>query len=86
MEKSAYYLTCLWMGKYYLTYDITEESEVRAALKCQSDWIRGPFSLKKDSEKNLTPGFVVRYENYLSARWPGDIHKFTRTFIDMIQE
>jgi protease I len=86
MEKSGFYLTCLWMGKYYLTYDKTEEEEVRESLKNKEDWIRGPFSLQKDSEKNLAPGFVVRDGNYLSARWPGDIHKFTQTLLDMLQE
>jgi protease I len=86
MEKSGFFLTCLWLGKYYLTYDISEEDEVRAALENKDDWIRGPLSFSRDSKNNLKPGFVVKDGNYLSARWPGDVHKFTYTLIEMLKK
>lgn len=85
MEKSGFLLTCLWLGKYYLTYNISEENEVRSALKDKKDWTRGPLSFKRDSESNLKPGFVVQDENYLSARWPGDVHKFTFALLEMLK-
>jgi len=28
----------------------------------------------------------VRDGNYLSARWPGDVHTFARTFAEMLAE
>jgi hypothetical protein len=28
---------------------------------------------------------VVRDENYVSARWPGDTHSFARTFAEVLQ-
>ncbi len=30
------------------------------------------------------PAFVVRDGNYLSARWPGDVHTFARRFAEML--
>jgi hypothetical protein len=31
-----------------------------------------------------TPAFVVRDRNYVSARWPGDVHTFAKTFAGML--
>jgi hypothetical protein len=33
-----------------------------------------------------TPAFVVRDRNYVSARWPGDIHTFAKTFSAMLKQ
>ena len=30
--------------------------------------------------------FVVRDGSYVSARWPGDVHTFARTFADLLAE
>jgi hypothetical protein len=32
----------------------------------------------------LTFGFTVRHGHYLSARWPGDAHRFASEFAAMI--
>jgi len=40
--------------------------------------------LVRDSANNLNPGFVVQDGNYLSARWPGDAHKFATCFSKML--
>jgi putative intracellular protease/amidase len=34
----------------------------------------------RDTLDNERPAFVVRDGNYLSARWPGDVHTFTKRF------
>ncbi len=31
-------------------------------------------ALFRDSDTNESPAFVVRDNNYVSARWPGDVH------------
>jgi hypothetical protein len=32
--------------------------------------------LRRDSDTDPSAGFVVRDGNYISARWPGDAHRF----------
>ncbi|MFE3290930.1 type 1 glutamine amidotransferase domain-containing protein [Rhodococcus sp. NPDC059234] len=38
----------------------------------------------RDSDDDARPAFVVRDANYLSARWPGDVHSFARGFAEML--
>jgi hypothetical protein len=40
----------------------------------------------RDNNTDDTPAFVVRDGNYLSARWPGDVHRFAREFSDMLSK
>jgi putative intracellular protease/amidase len=40
----------------------------------------------RDSETNSAPAWVVRDGNYVSARWPGDVHTFAKTFDAVIRE
>ncbi|HTL11270.1 MAG TPA: type 1 glutamine amidotransferase domain-containing protein [Bdellovibrionota bacterium] len=84
MEMLAWNLTRTWMGDYYRTYlDKTVEGEVREALGSGA-FERGPLGLGRDSEENQKAGFTVRDENYLSARWPGDAHRFGHEFVEML--
>src|SRR5665213_1195090 len=49
------------------------------------DYHRKTSGLHRDSTDEARPAFVVRDRNYVSARWPGDVHTFARTFADMLQ-
>jgi len=81
-ELLAYNLTRLWLKDYYLTYPgLTTEDEV----KLDSNFLKGPTPLLKDSVKSLSRGFTVKDRNYLSARWPGDVYNFSLEFIKMVQ-
>ena len=40
----------------------------------------------RDSLGDERPAFVVRDGNYLSARWPGDVHTFAKRFAAMLDE
>jgi hypothetical protein len=31
------------------------------------------------------PAFVVQDRNYISARWPGDVHTFAKTFAGLLK-
>lgn len=72
------------------------EAEIRRALQHPGDFLdvprRSRHSLRKraglsrDSLTDSRPAFVVRDANYLSARWPGDVHTFARTFADMLPD
>jgi protease I len=66
------------------TYQTTVEDEVRSVLARPEDFIRGPLPLRRDSAARLGAGFTVRDGNYLSARWPGDAHRFASEFAAMI--
>lgn len=84
LELGAWLLTCLWLGRYYRTYEETVEKEVREALARPADFIRGPFAWNRDSPENLGAGFTVLDGNYLSARWPGDAHRFGTEFLKLL--
>lgn len=85
-ELSAWALTCLWLGDYYRTYDETVESEIRRSLKSPEDFISGPLPLRRDSLEHLNDGFTCLDGHYLSARWPGDAHKFGLDFVDLLRK
>jgi len=84
-ELIAWLLTFLWRGDYYRTYPQFLEHELKSLLKKKSDFKSGPLPLKRDQADNFKAGFIVRDENYLSARWPGDVHKFSNEFLSMIE-
>jgi protease I len=84
MELTAWGLTCLHLGRYYRTYPTPVEDEVRTMLAKPEDFIRGPLPLTRDSPDRPT-GFAVRDGHYLSARWPGDAHRFAFDFAAMLE-
>lgn len=84
MELSAWALTCAWLGNYYRTYPTPVEDEVGAALASRQDFLRGPLGLTRDRADNLAAGFTVRDGAYLSARWPGDAHRFAHDFAALV--
>lgn len=84
MELTAWALTCLYLGNYYRTYPTTVEDQVRSALAAPADFIRGPTPMVRDAPDRLSVGFVIRDVNYLSARWPGDAHRFANEFASMV--
>ena len=79
-ELLAWNLTRGWLGDYYRTYPQTVQAEVTEALASPEDFIAGPLPVRRDSPKNLRSGFALRDGNYLSARWPGDAHRFAELF------
>jgi putative intracellular protease/amidase len=68
--------------------------EVTRALADPGDFVEVPrdapdYKLKtsgraRDTAADARPAWVVRDGNYLSARWPGDVHTFARTFSDLL--
>jgi len=51
-----------------------------------ADHVRKVSGLFRDSSSDTRPAWVVRDGNYLSARWPGDVHTFARTFLGLLAE
>lgn len=84
MELSAWAMTALWLGNYYRTYKLTVEAEVKASLNSKADYLQGPLALLRDDDQHLKRGFCVQDGNYLSARWPGDAHRFAHELVAML--
>ena len=83
-ELLAWNLTRAWLGDYYRTYPQTVQAELCEALASPADFVTGPLPLRRDAPGNLGPGFALRDGNYLSARWPGDVHRFAHDFAAML--
>ena len=72
------------------------QAEVTRALERPEDFVDVPADsphhflkssgLFRDAPTDQRPAFVVHDGNYLSARWPGDVHTFARTFAAMLTE
>ena len=84
LELTGWILTAAWLGDYYRTYPETVQNEVTAVLADAADFKVGPPAFFRDSPSRLDRGFTVRDGNYLSARWPGDAHRFAVDFADML--
>lgn len=71
------------------------QAEVTRALARPADFMDVPRTdpafkhktsgMARDTVTNDRPAFVVRDDNYVSARWPGDTHSFARTFADLLE-
>jgi protease I len=86
-ELVAWYLTRWTLGNYYRTYAVPMADELVSSLRSATDYDPGPgfpIPLRRDSESNLDAGFTVRHGNYLSARWPGDAHRFARDYLALL--
>ena len=72
------------------------EQEIRRALADESDFkdvdpqaphhFMKSSGLKRDTPQDSRPAWVVRDGNYLSARWPGDVHTLGKQFVSLLAE
>lgn len=84
-EMLAWLLTCLWMKDYYRTYPQTVEKEVKSYLASPKDFLHGSLPFFRDDPNHISSGFTVCDQNYLSARWPGDAHRFAMKYLQLLQ-
>jgi putative intracellular protease/amidase len=71
------------------------EGEVTRALAAPADFLDAPpdrahyrrqtSGLARDSDHDQTPAWVVRDGPYVSARWPGDAHRFAEAFAAVLE-
>jgi putative intracellular protease/amidase len=87
-----------WDPGYYRTYNEkpgeprgywSVQSEVTRCLANREDFLEPTrfvqsSGLFRDSDTNPAPAFVVRDGNYISARWPGDVHHFANEFASLV--
>ncbi len=50
------------------------------------DYRRKTSGRARDTPTDSRPAWVVRDGSYVSARWPGDVHSFARTFCEVLAE
>jgi putative intracellular protease/amidase len=72
------------------------QAEVTHALARSEDFLDVPAATPhrwrrssgviRDTPTDDRPAFVVRDGNYVSARWPGDVHTFARMFANVLSE
>jgi putative intracellular protease/amidase len=72
------------------------QAQISRALKHPQDFLDVPahsrhamrkgLGLLRDSVTDSRPAFVVRDGNYVSARWPGDVHTFAHAFAELLPE
>ena len=76
------------IGRHYRTYPAYVQDEVQSILENSTHQFKeGPFVLTKRGTRNDHKyAFVVKDENYISARWPGDAYFFSRTLIEMLKK
>lgn len=70
------------------------QAEVSRALASPADFLDVPgdaaprlrkiSGLHRDSSSDSRPAWVVVDGNYVSARWPGDVHTFAQRFIELL--
>jgi putative intracellular protease/amidase len=52
--------------------------------KTDPDFRRKTSGLQRDTMDDARPAFVVQDRNYVSARWPGDVHTFAKAFASLM--
>jgi putative intracellular protease/amidase len=52
---------------------------------CDPDYRRKTSGLPRDSMGDARPAFVMQDRNYISARWPGDVHTFAKAFAGLLK-
>ncbi|RZA10467.1 MAG: hypothetical protein EOP10_34735 [Proteobacteria bacterium] len=83
-ELLAWTMTAAWLGSYYRTYPQTVEDEVRSVLARSDQFVTGPLPMARDTALDDRAGFAVKSGNYVASRWPGDAHRFSRVFLEML--
>src|SRR5438132_259277 len=75
------------LGRYYRTYAMYVEDEVRSALDDPAQLELGPrVYARRGTRTDDTPAFVVEDGNYVSARWPGDAYLFAKRFVALLEQ
>jgi putative intracellular protease/amidase len=67
-----------------VTRALAAPSDFEDVARGAPDYRRKTSGRARDSSTDARPAWVVRDGSYVSARWPGDVHTFARTFCDVL--
>jgi putative intracellular protease/amidase len=75
---------------------LSVQAEVTRALERPTDFLdvapespnyhKKTSGLRRDTLEDSRPAFVVQDRNYVSARWPGDVHTFANVFAALVAQ
>jgi putative intracellular protease/amidase len=68
-----------------VTRSLADPADFYDVPKTDPDYRRKTSGLQRDSMGDARPAFVVQDRNYISARWPGDVHTFAKAFAGLLQ-
>jgi putative intracellular protease/amidase len=68
-----------------VTRALARPEDFRDVPKNDPHYRRKTSGLVRDTRDDETAAFVVRDRNYVSARWPGDVHTFAKTFAGILK-
>ena len=69
-----------------VTRALARPEDFRDVPADDANYRRKTSGLVRDTMDDETPAFVVRDRNYVSARWPGDVHTFAKVFAGMLSD
>jgi putative intracellular protease/amidase len=69
-----------------VTRALADPADFADVEKGTPDWRRKTSGRARDTSDDDRPAWVVRDGSYVSARWPGDVHTFAKTFAEVLGE
>lgn len=69
-----------------VTRALADPGDFKDVAKGTPDYRRKTSGRSRDSVTDARPAWVVRDGLYVSARWPGDVHTFARTLVEVLAE
>jgi putative intracellular protease/amidase len=69
-----------------VTRALADPADFADVEKGSPDWRRKTSGRARDTLDDPRPAWIVRDGSYVSARWPGDVHTFARTFAEVLAE
>lgn len=69
-----------------VTRALASAADFRDVPKGGADHFRKASGMFRDGPRDSRPSWVVRDGQYVSARWPGDVHSFAATFAAVLAE
>ncbi len=68
-----------------VTRSLVSPADFLDVPRTNPDYRRKTSGLQRDTMDDARPAFVVQDRNYVSARWPGDVHTFAKAFAALLK-
>jgi len=73
-----------WGVQQEITRQLKSPAQFRDVPRSAPDYRRKTDGLHRDRPEDARPSWVVTDGNLVTARWPGDVHSFARTFLSVL--
>jgi putative intracellular protease/amidase len=68
-----------------VTRSLANPADFLDVSRTDPDYRRKTSGLQRDTMDDARPAFVVQDRDYVSARWPGDVHTFAKAFAALLK-